>query len=68
MLRCAARPLQVWGVGGKFGASAAVGQVLPPKPQMHKQNDWSYVSRPSQQCKTAHEPQTEITALLFSQV
>jgi hypothetical protein len=29
---------------GKFGTSAAVGQVLPPKPQMLGKQDWRYVS------------------------
>ena len=29
---------------GKFGTSAAIGQVLPPKAQMVAQQDWKYVS------------------------
>jgi len=29
---------------GKFGTSAAIGQVLPPKAQMVQQQDWKYVS------------------------
>ena len=29
---------------GKFGASAAIGQVLPPKAQMQAKQDWRYVS------------------------
>ena len=31
-------------LAGKFGASAAVGQVLPPKAQMLGRQDWKYVS------------------------
>jgi len=29
---------------GKFGSSAAIGQVLPPKAQMVVQQNWKYVS------------------------
>jgi hypothetical protein len=59
---------QVWGVGGKFGTSAAVGVVLPPAPQMVEKQGWSYVSRPNQVLRGAHEPQSEITSIAFSKV
>ena len=35
---------------GKFGASAAIGQVLPPKAQMQAKQDWRYVSGGGQVC------------------
>lgn len=60
--------MQVWGVGGKFGTSAAVGVVLPPSAQMVEKQGWSYVSRPSQLLRGAHSQQNEITSLSFSQV
>lgn len=59
---------QVWGVGGKFGTSAAVGVVLPPAPQMVEKQGWSYVSRPTQLLRGAHEPQNDITSIAFSKV
>jgi hypothetical protein len=55
-------------VGGKFGSSAAVGVVLPPAPQMVEKQGWTYVSRSNQLVRGAHEPQTEITCVAFSQV
>jgi hypothetical protein len=55
-------------VGGKFGTSAAVGVVLPPAPQMVEKQGWTYVSRSNQLVRGAHEPQTEITCVAFSQV
>ncbi|KAG2425173.1 hypothetical protein HXX76_013927 [Chlamydomonas incerta] len=58
--------IQVWSVGGKFGTSAAVGQVLPPSQQMIEKQGWSYVSKPTQLARNAHEPGTEITSLCFS--
>ncbi|GIL65412.1 hypothetical protein Vafri_19165 [Volvox africanus] len=58
--------VQVWSVGGKFGVSAAVGQVLPPKPQMVEKQGWTYVSKPNQLIRDAHESGTEITSLCFS--
>ncbi|KAG2487343.1 hypothetical protein HYH03_014059 [Edaphochlamys debaryana] len=58
--------IQIWGVGGKFGVSAAVGQVLPPSAQMVEKQGWSYVSRPTQLARDAHEAGTEITCLNFS--
>lgn len=60
--------MQVWGVGGKFGTSAAVGIVLPPAPQMVQKQGWTYVSRPSQLLRGAHEPQSDITSIAFSKV
>jgi hypothetical protein len=69
MLCCCAVLLpQVWGVGGKFGTSAAVGIVLPPSAQMVEKQGWSYVSRPNQIMRKAHEAQSEISSLAFSQV
>eukprot|EP00195_Chlamydomonas_chlamydogama_P015841 CAMPEP_0202913062 /NCGR_PEP_ID=MMETSP1392-20130828/59433_1 /ASSEMBLY_ACC=CAM_ASM_000868 /TAXON_ID=225041 /ORGANISM="Chlamydomonas chlamydogama, Strain SAG 11-48b" /LENGTH=510 /DNA_ID=CAMNT_0049604183 /DNA_START=1 /DNA_END=1533 /DNA_ORIENTATION=+ len=58
--------IQIWSVSGKFGTSAAVGQVLPPKQQMVEKQAWSYVSRPSQLIKNGHEPGSDITGLAFS--
>jgi hypothetical protein len=60
--------LQVWGVGGKFGTSAAVGIVLPPSAQMVEKQGWTYASRPNQIMRKAHEAQSEISSLAFSQV
>eukprot|EP00879_Flechtneria_rotunda_P007172 GHRR01007527.1.p1 GENE.GHRR01007527.1~~GHRR01007527.1.p1 ORF type:complete len:743 (+),score=231.29 GHRR01007527.1:361-2589(+) len=59
--------IQVWGVGGTFGRSAAVGIVLPPSAQMVEKQGWSYVSRPSQLMRGAHERDNEITSLAFRQ-
>ncbi|KAF6259467.1 WD40 repeat-like protein [Scenedesmus sp. NREL 46B-D3] len=59
--------IQVWGVGGKFGTSAAVGIVLPPSAQMVEKQGWSYVSRPNQIMRKAHEAQNEVSSLAFSQ-
>lgn len=61
-------PFQVWGVGGKFGTSAAVGVVLPPAPQMVEKQGWTYVSKPSQVLRGAHEAQSDITGIAFSKV
>lgn len=55
-------------MGGKFGVSAAIGAVAPPKPQMVEKQGWSYVSRPTQLVRGAHEVDTEVTSLCFSQV
>lgn len=60
--------VQVWGVGGKFGTSAAVGIVLPPAPQMVEKQGWTYVSRPNQVLRGAHEAQSDITSIAFSKV
>jgi hypothetical protein len=65
---CVGCSVQVWGVGGKFGTSAAVGVVLPPAPQMVEKQGWSYVSRPNQVLRGAHEPQNDITSIAFSKV
>ncbi|KIY94244.1 putative Gastrulation defective protein 1 like protein [Monoraphidium neglectum] len=59
--------IQVWSVGGKFGRSAAIGAVQPPSAQHIEKQGWSYVSKPSQVARKAHEPQTEITGLAFTQ-
>eukprot|EP00877_Chromochloris_zofingiensis_P012178 jgi/Chrzof1/7213/Cz02g14300.t1 len=59
--------IQLWSVGGKFGVSAAIGAVAPPKPQMVEKQGWSYVSRPTQLVRGAHEVDTEVTSLCFSQ-
>ncbi|GBF89454.1 hypothetical protein Rsub_02026 [Raphidocelis subcapitata] len=59
--------IQVWSVGGKFGRSAAIGAVQPPTAQHIEKQGWSYVSKPSQVARRAHEPQTEITGLAFTQ-
>lgn len=58
--------LQIWDVRGKFGRSAAVGHVLPPKQQMHAQNDWSYVSGSKQYVRGAHEAGSDITGIAVS--
>ena len=53
---------------GKFGTSAAVGQILPPAQQMLDKQAWSYVSRPNQMVRQAHRSGEEITGLTFSRV
>ncbi|CAL8470106.1 g9648 [Coccomyxa elongata] len=58
--------IQLWDVKGKFGTSAAVGQVLPPKPQMVAKQDWSYVSGGGRSVYGAHADQSEITSLAFT--
>lgn len=55
-------------MGGKFGTSAAVGVVLPPSAQMVEKQGWSYVSKPNQIMRGAHEAQNDVTSLAFSQV
>lgn len=50
---------------GKFGSSAAVGQVLPPKPQMLGKQDWRYVSGGGQYVHGAHAAECDITSLAF---
>ncbi len=50
---------------GKFGSSAAVGQVLPPKPQMLGKQDWRYVSGGGQYVHGAHAAESDITSLAF---
>lgn len=50
---------------GKFGSSAAVGQVLPPKPQMLGKQDWRYVSGGGQHVHGAHAADCDITSLAF---
>ncbi len=53
-------------VAGKFGASAAVGQVLPPKAQMLGRQDWSYLSGGGKVLHGAHAPASDITSLALS--
>ena len=53
---------------GKFGSSAAVGQVLPPAPQQIEKQGWTYVSRPNQMVRKAHREGEEISGLTFSRV
>ncbi|KAL6753523.1 WD40 repeat-like protein [Haematococcus lacustris] len=59
--------IQLWNVSGKFGTSAAVGQVMPPAPQMVEKQGWTYVSKSGQVVRGAHLAGTEITSLAFSQ-
>uniref|UniRef100_A0A7S3R0D4 Uncharacterized protein n=1 Tax=Dunaliella tertiolecta TaxID=3047 RepID=A0A7S3R0D4_DUNTE len=59
--------IQLWSVQGKFGTSAAVGNVPVPKQQMLGKQTWSYVSRPNQIVRGAHEGGSETTSLAFSQ-
>lgn len=54
------------GLAGSFGRSAAVGQVLPPRPQMVGKQDWRYVSGGGQVTYGAHSRDCEITSLAFS--
>jgi WD40 repeat protein len=58
---------QIWSVGGKFGRSAAIGAVQPPTAQHIEKQGWTYVSKPTQVARRAHEPETEITGLAFTQ-
>eukprot|EP00884_Botryococcus_braunii_P018671 jgi/Botrbrau1/5488/Bobra.27_1s0027.2 len=58
--------LQLWDVKGNFGRSAAVGQILPPKPQMVVKQDWRYVSGGGQVAYHAHARDCEVTSLAFS--
>lgn len=51
---------------GKFGTSAAVGQVLPPKAQMLGKQDWSYLSGGGKALHGAHAPSSDITSLALS--
>jgi hypothetical protein len=51
---------------GNFGRSAAVGQILPPKPQMVVKQDWRYVSGGGQVAYHAHARDCEVTSLAFS--
>ncbi|KAG1653233.1 hypothetical protein FOA52_008483 [Chlamydomonas sp. UWO 241] len=58
--------IQLWSVTGKFGASAAIAQVMPPTPQMIEKQGWTYVSRPSHIARGAHTAGEEITSLQFT--
>jgi hypothetical protein len=42
--------------------------VQPPSAQHIEKQGWTYVSKPSQLARKAHEPQTEITGLAFTLV
>ncbi len=55
------RVQQVWSVTGKFGTSAAIGAVAPPKPQLIEKQAWSYVSRAGQ--VSAHPSAVSLHAL-----
>jgi hypothetical protein len=54
------------GFAGNFGQSAAIGQILPPKPQMVVKQDWRYVSGGGQVVYAAHTRDCEITSLAIS--
>lgn len=58
--------IQLWDVRGKFGHSAAVGAVLPPKAQGTTQQNWTYVSKSAQIGRGCHDAQTDITCIRFS--
>lgn len=58
--------IQLWSGTGKFGTSAAVGQVMPPSAQLVEKQAWSYVSSASQIARKAHTPGTDITGLAMS--
>jgi len=42
--------------------------VLPPAPQMVEKQGWTYVSRPNQVLRGAHETQNDISSIAFSKV
>ena len=67
-MHCASSPSLPCLHAGKFGTSAAVGQILPPAQQMLDKQAWSYVSRPNQMVRQAHRSGEEITGLTFSRV
>ena len=48
---------------GKFGSSAAVGQILPPKAQMLGRQDWRYVSGGGRALHGAHAADCDVTCL-----
>ena len=48
---------------GKFGSSAAVGQILPPKAQMLGRQEWRYVSGGGRALHGAHAAGCDITSL-----
>ena len=58
--------IQLWSTKSNF-ASAAVGQVAPPRAQMQAQQHWTYATRPVGTAKGAHAPgeDGEVTALRF---
>ena len=55
-----------WCIAGKYGRSAAVGQVAAPKAQMLGKQDWSYIAGARQLARGAHEADEDITCLRFS--
>ncbi|GMH33543.1 hypothetical protein BSKO_01377 [Bryopsis sp. KO-2023] len=58
--------IQLWGAKGKFGRSAAIGQVAPPKAQMIQKQTWKYVTSGNQILKDAHPADSDITSICFS--
>lgn len=57
--------IQMWSAHSNF-SSAAVGQVLPPKQQLHLQNHWTYSTKTTGMFKAAHPADEEVTCLRFS--
>ena len=58
--------IQIWSTKSNF-ASAAVGQVAPPRAQMQAQQTWTYATRPVGTAKGAHAAGEDgaVTALRF---
>ena len=58
--------IQIWSTKSNF-ASAAVGQVAPPRAQMQAQQHWTYATRPVGTAKGAHAAGEDgaVTALRF---
>ncbi|KAK3240584.1 hypothetical protein CYMTET_49585 [Cymbomonas tetramitiformis] len=57
--------VQIWETAAKK-SSAAVALVLPPKAQLHHQNDWTYSMAPKHIVRKAHGDGDEITSIKFS--
>ncbi|CAD7699667.1 unnamed protein product [Ostreobium quekettii] len=57
--------IQLWSASGKFGVSAAVGMVQPPKAQMIQKQTWTVVSRAASIMRDAHAAEADITSLCF---
>ena len=51
---------------GKYGSSASVGQVLPPKAQMLGRQDWRFLSGSGKVIRAAHQPNQEISCLCYA--
>ncbi len=60
------RQARLHSCAGKFGRSAAVGQVAAPKAQMLGKQDWSYVSGARQLLHGAHGQDDDVTSLKLS--